>query len=851
MDLLYNTFQSGELSPKMKGRSDLPQYHQGCETVENFVVEPTGGATRRPGFEHIDAPYSHSYASRLIGFVQGADRYVLEFSNLMMRVFHDGDIVCSTGTTPYTLTTPWTAAEVPDLVFAPGGKAIFHPDHDPYELVCSGDASWTLTAFASVFGPFLKQNTTLTKTITPSGTTGNITLTASGHTPFVAGSTGHVGALWQLSHQVAESTVNGTFSATGTSSVLLVGSKGKVFLYGGFQGTLKFQRSVDYGTLGVGATWTDVRVWDHPAVIGLAIEEPVEEYDDNVYYRLDMTLTTGSMNYQIRALSFYQKGIVRITAVTSTSLASATVLTALGGTGATYRWSEGAWSPYQGYPACGTIHESRLYAAATTRKPTGVWAGKTFLRREDVRLFDAGNTYEADDAISRILDVQDCNAIQWLASLWVMLVGSDGNLTKIVGPSENAPATGKDFIAMPQSGMGSSSLQPVRIAGFLAYTGRDGKRVYEMTYSDDARVYQPEDLTFFAEHIAGDGIAEWAFQQQPVPILWAVTDGGELIGLTRDREKGVMGWHRHPMPGATVESVCVVPGDTADEVWISVARTINGSTYRSIEKMAPFDWGDSQRDCFFVDSGTKWDGGAAVDITGISVSSSTNRVTVTASGMTDDWTVRLAGVVGTTDVNGKVYTVADATATTFVLKTRDGTAYIDGSAFGGYNSGGTVERVTNTVTGLTHIAGEKNCAVLLDGQPGTGNVTTAGVYTVGTKDRHYFNTIIIGLASTYTLKPMPPEVRTVNGSLQGIQKRITRIGVRVYQSAGGQVGSSADDAQNIDYRIPGHITGTDMVVADGDWQQDYPGGWNEDGAIVVTGNGPLPMTVTAILFGME
>ena len=54
-------------------------------------------------------------------------------------------------------------------------------------------------------------------------------------------------------------------------------------------------------------------------------------------------------------------------------------------------------------------------------------------------------------------------------------------------------------------------------------------------------------------------------------------------------------------------SVCVIPGTTEDEVWVSVGRSINGVLVRYIERMKPRDWGDDQEDCFFVDSGLSYD----------------------------------------------------------------------------------------------------------------------------------------------------------------------------------------------------------------------------------------------------
>ena len=47
------SFQSGELSRKMDGRSDLDQYRTGCRDLDNFYVLPQGGVERRTGTQFI------------------------------------------------------------------------------------------------------------------------------------------------------------------------------------------------------------------------------------------------------------------------------------------------------------------------------------------------------------------------------------------------------------------------------------------------------------------------------------------------------------------------------------------------------------------------------------------------------------------------------------------------------------------------------------------------------------------------------------------------------------------------------------------------------------------------------
>jgi len=66
----------------------------------------------------------------------------------------------------------------------------------------------------------------------------------------------------------------------------------------------------------------------------------------------------------------------------------------------------------------------------------------------------------------------------------------------------------------------------------------------------------------------------------------------------------------------TVKSVAVMPGDTEDEVWISIQRNISGGTAQYIEKMTPRAFA-TQADCFDVDCGVRYDGDPITTITGL------------------------------------------------------------------------------------------------------------------------------------------------------------------------------------------------------------------------------------------
>ena len=49
----YSNFTAGELSPRLFGRTDIGRYENGAEVVENLLVQPHGGVTRRPGTQCI------------------------------------------------------------------------------------------------------------------------------------------------------------------------------------------------------------------------------------------------------------------------------------------------------------------------------------------------------------------------------------------------------------------------------------------------------------------------------------------------------------------------------------------------------------------------------------------------------------------------------------------------------------------------------------------------------------------------------------------------------------------------------------------------------------------------------
>ena len=181
--LALTSFVSGELGSKLDGRTDFAKYNTGAKTLENFLIHPQGSATRRVGTQFIAEVKDSTKKTRLIPFeFSTVQTYVLEFGNQYMRVYKDKGQVQSGGSA-FELATPYLEAELFEIKFAQSADVLFicHPNHAARKLARTGHTSWTLTEIDFTDGPYLSPNATST-TLTPSGTTGSVNITASAST---------------------------------------------------------------------------------------------------------------------------------------------------------------------------------------------------------------------------------------------------------------------------------------------------------------------------------------------------------------------------------------------------------------------------------------------------------------------------------------------------------------------------------------------------------------------------------------------------------------------------------------------------------------------------------------------
>lgn len=838
---IINAFNAGELSPQLEGRTDLAKYYSGCRTLENFLIFSYGGATRRPGTKFIAQAKNSDEAVRLIPFEHSTvQAYILAFGDEYIRFFRNGGQILDPNdpNNPLEISTPYdtdSGTDLFELHFVQSADIMYivHPKYKPRKLSRTSDTDWTLTEITFSRGPFLKDNITDVN-ITPSDTTGIITLTASDDTFNV----NHIGSLWQLTHTVDGNTISGSFSnnvseQNSASSTVQLNREFVFTTHGTWKGDVILQRSFNGGVI-----WKDV-LPVHYENDGNRQFTDTEIVDDAIY-RIHSPagsggIDSGTMNFNFTALSHDIQGVVEVNGFTSATVVSAIVVNTLGVNTPTAIWAEGAWSLDEGFPSTVAFYEERIVYAATINNPQTIWMSQS----DDWDNFLAGSL--DSDAFDRTLAADQVNVIRWMSPQEWLLVGTVGGEWKMGSGNNEDPITPTRAVIKRQSTYGSAYLQPSVANNVILYVQRQKRKVRELVFNFETDSWLSPDLTVLSEQITDSGIIQTAFQKAPDPILWTVLTNGDIAAMTYQRSQDVVGWHRQKSGTDNFESVAIIPGEGEDEIWVSIQRIIDGNTVRYIEQFQPRDWGDDQEDIFFVDSGLSFDGGEAISITNITQADPAV-VTAASHGFNDGEQVRITDVSGMTEINDRVYTVDDSDVNTFSLEDSAGIGDINSVDFTQYTLGGSVEQVENRFSTISHLEGETVDIAAGGVFYGTDTVSDA---TITLSD--FFNTVHIG--KNYISKLQPMKLEVPGNNISGRTKRITDITVRFHNALQCKYGPTEDSILDVFSFVDEDSDELEAVQSlfTGEIKAQMDADYGTEGNIFLQVDEPVPCTIISIL----
>lgn len=589
-------FNGGEISPLLEGRVDLDIYGRACRQLQNSIPRKYGNAERRVGTRFVaEAKYADKKCINISFDLSSTVSLNIEMGEYYFRFFRNGSAIMN-GSSIYEVSHPYPESALSSVAFVQINDVVYmtHPDYPPYKLSHYADNNWTMIAVPFDDPVFMDMNITST-TITPSGVSGSVTLTASSG----IFNEGHIGAYFKLGQIRAANRVEISLLASGTSLPIELKGAFTVRTSGTWAGTLEVQR---LNTLT--SAWETI--YTHISDQDRNVEASYKQEDVSAQWRLVYTFISKdstSPKAYLESAESYVYGWAKVTAFASSTSVTALVAESFLNTTATNTWYEGAWSSYRGFPSACALFQQRMVYSGTYFQPQTIWGSVT----NDYQNFEYGT--DDDKAFQYTIGSQERLSTQWLCvHNNALIIGtSTGDWAMSGSNGGDDPVTPTNVIIRRQSTTGDARIQPVVVGNAILHVQRNGKKLYEMTYSIQSYGYDDQDISQFAEHITGDGIVGIAYQRQPDSIIYSWRSDGVLLMCVYDQAQKVIAWSRMVTQGF-VESAAVIYGPVGDEVWLVVRRNVNGTLKRLIERLYPVLW-DSKIDCWYLDCGyLAWNG---------------------------------------------------------------------------------------------------------------------------------------------------------------------------------------------------------------------------------------------------
>lgn len=870
---MQHSFLAGELSDELIARVDIEAYQRGAAELFNVFVDYKGGAVNRPGTQWVFAALTPNsgyetdetqFSPRLVPFIYDADQsLVLVFSgDGRAYIMKDGapvlaaspvNILDITQADPGVLNFDYSGGPVPfgdnDIVYieSAGGMTELNNRYFLIDNVSIGPDTFELKNLytgenidTSAYGAF-----------TGGGTVTRVALISHGYA---------YQDLWTLKFIQSRDTIiivspsypprlltrvsgDDLWTLTTITFVSSTVAPTGVTLSASFAGS-----GTDYSYV---ITATDEET-------GVESEASVEETGDLSYWptttdniRIDWNAVTGAAFYSIyrapvtpgrgtpTSSLFGLIGQTRGTRFDDSQIAPNFALTP--------PKSRTPFNTTDKYPACVAFIQQRVAYGATNDRPFKIWTTPV----GDFTSMNRSQPPRDTDALAFEIASQRADPIKNLLAMpGGLLAFTSEAVYHIYGGADGSPLTPNNINSDPVSYYGASNLTPLPIGYHILYTQNEGSLIRDLQYNFFAASYDSTDITILAAHLLqGHKIVRWAFANSPWKVMWAVRSDGRLLSLTYVPEANVFAFALHETLGF-VKDVCVIPEGNEDAVYLAVCRKYGDfklapfnvlftTRMATIERMATRKI-ETITDAWFLD-----DGLASVLTPGIGpiwISAATGTVTITDLNGSNSFAGSVVGLIiraggGMLEVTAKT---DDNNITAEVLAPITDVG-LSGVPMIQAPEAWYMNAKFSTFSGLWHLEGQEVWALADGGVQGPFTVTE-GAFTL-TEPASY---VVAGLPYESRIKSLRLELETQNGTIQGKDKTIPAVTIRLYKSRGVEAGSNFDVMYTWPERTdepygqpPNLVSGDQRIIIEGDW--------NTFGQVCIRQTQPLPMQVLGLI----
>lgn len=829
-----SNFSSGELSPKLEGRSDIKEYKDGLALLENFTTINSGGVTKRPGARYI-ATLANTIAPVIIPFiVDKLTAYIITISpnsfgsvglsvdDQPIHIYkNDGTAVAFSmssldGVSEELDKHGFYWAQSADVLFITHTSGTM----EPFIIIRDATDSFSALTWSQSFVnydtgptiagavkraikyPYMDANVNGDIKLNPNSSPSPTALSAEtvAAAAVLYFTTDHIGSIFRVTHAGVEGVSLVTDVPGAKQAVTSV--SGNVFTR--VAHTYSTGDKLYFSTTGAVP----------PPMSGFVIA--AGETPRVAYYLIKLTDDTFSIATTpakatagtVLVLASAGSGNLSSHLVDGTKFQSATVteLVAYGAATATDDWQEASWSNFRGFPKTISIYEGRLCWGGTTAQPDYIFmslSGNFFTMMQNKLDQDSSTNLSGLNYFGTKLGVQpvafaiggdETPLIQWMSSDTLLQVGTLSH-EYVIGDSAtpidatNSPVTGVKV----QTTHGGRDVKAIRAYNSVVFVGRDGKKVRTYKYNNKNGSYISQNLNILSDDMimslgapaTGTGTETFSnvsvkqlAHQQSKNILWILTSRNKLISLTFAEETNTVAWSRHEVGGTDVfiHGITSIPssdGDT-DDLWMVVQRTIPGVDASDpvyyLEKMGDDFSHRNLSGNFSNDNDFPWFSDSSIRVTDFGNAKIT-------------WDIRK----------------------------------IPGS-------------------GTSHLEGE-TVKVLADGILQADQTVTGGNITIDTAAEE----IIVGLSYTAKLNTMDLEAGADSETSKGNKQRIDRVALNLFNSFGGKMGGKASKIHTLKYR-----TTASNPLYTGILTQTIPADTGEDSRVYLEHSDPLPFTVLAM-----
>lgn len=805
---IQTNFTAGEISPYLKGRTDLQKFSEGAELLDNFIVKPQGGLFARTGTKFITEVPNDNQFTRVVEFeFSDTQEYILVLAQNQIQFIKNYQLLYVMAV-PVSVVTPYLSTDLSELQFTQSADVLYitHPSYPPAMLERFSDTNWTYTVFPNVDGPYLDENTTDT----------SVSLTGYNDTALLTSTNGDfsVGSVGKFVEYYAPTSAGNKVIATITGYISP--TQVNVTPHDNCLAPIDPTSTLTYAAPNLTASeaiWSNANIGSY-----------VRDYAGNWYLITGFT-STAVVIVNAPVILQATAGVLTLTnrTITATVSSSSPIftlitdvgrhmrfnllasqfwgnLTAVGSTSSatinldssiplnpldptkflanaqTVLWRLGAWGATTGYPSCVTFFGERLVFSATPLQPQTTWMSNDG-DYENFAPTQPDSSVLDSNSITFTIASNKVNTIKWLNGGPNLVIGTIGAEWLCQASTQADAVTPTNITVTQQSAYGSRNLRTYRVGATLLYAQRSGIKIMEQAYDFYTGLLLSRDITLLSEHILREGggpIVDMTYQQSRNGILWMVRADGVLVGCTLNKVNDIYAWHAHHIAGGDVgtgagivESVACIHdevGDVEDAVYMVVRRIIAGVLKRSIE---------------------------------------------------------------------------------YLSLEYDATSPTDQSNFCYVDCAVTYNGAPTNVCGNALLANQI-VAIVADGAfRGIFTTSNLGIVTFPGLPA---SKIQVGLMYTSTLTTLPPEGGNPLGTAQGKTKRVHKMQVRLYNSMGFQYkGDGAGQITMYNFRKTGDPMNLPPQLRTRDQDLTVESNYSRTGSVTIVRNEPYPLNILAVM----